>query len=187
MQLVPAARNDATSQFMRPLSGVALLVQYRRTSASVAVAGQPSSRPLRNRKLPDSLCVRPGHCRHWADRRSRVAIGYSAVVGRPVSSSDSFTPCQRTAPDPQRTVASSLGGRPRERTNNDASGSRDSGFPQRLGRENMLTRFPSGSRNKSERLPHGINVVGITMFVQNAFIRSNTASTSSTSNSRIAD
>lgn len=75
----------------------------------------------------------------------------------------------------------------RERTNNNAAGSRDGGFPQRLGRENMLTRLPSGSRSKSERLPHGIDVVGITMFAPYAFIRSNTASTSSTSNSRIAD
>jgi len=91
----------------------------------------------------------------------------------------------RAVVDPQETVASSRSSR--SRTNNDAAASCDGRSPQRLGRENMLTRFPSGSRSKSERLPHGINVVGITMFVPDAFIRSNTASTSSTSNSRIAD
>jgi len=119
-------------------------------------------------------------------RAGSTSVMWRIADGGGVEQLDGSFLYQRTHTlDPQETVASSRSGR--SRTNNDAAASCDGRSPQRLGRENMLTRFPSGSRSKSERLPHGINVVGITMFVPDAFIRSNTASTSSTSNSRIAD
>jgi hypothetical protein len=49
-----------------------------------------------------------------------------------------------------------------------------------------LTRLPSGSRNNTERLPHGIVVGALTNSVVNCLNRSYSASTSSTRNSMIA-
>jgi hypothetical protein len=51
---------------------------------------------------------------------------------------------------------------------------------------NRLTRLPSGSRNSSARLPHGIVVGSVTTSARRPRIRSYSASTSSTMNSRIA-